>query len=129
MFESAEAQGYFLKIGSIEGELPFKWTLRDISLKFDETNALHIDTMRVRFSILHLLKKQIAISYFHVDNAELFFRKKEEGGGAALVCPWTFSIKSAKIAHLLLHNTETDAQMICALQGSAFLKRKGRLFR
>ncbi len=128
MFEAAKEQGYSLKIGSIQGELPFKWTLKDIRVEFNDTDTLHIDTMRVRFSMLPLLRKQIAISYFHIENADLFFRKKDREASVSFASPWAFSVKSAKINHLSLHDIDTGSQMECSFQGKAFFKKKGKAF-
>jgi autotransporter translocation and assembly factor TamB len=128
LFELAQKEGYTLKIGSVKGELPFKWTLSDVAIQFNETDSLHIDTLRIRFSILPLLRKQIAISYFHIENADLFFRKQEKHLEALPLFPWAFSVKAAKVSHLVLHDVETGNQMTYTFQGKTFFKKKGKAF-
>ena len=128
MLEMAKKEGYTLQIGKIEGELPFKWTLSDVSLKFNKTDILELDSVRLRFSVLSLLKKQVALSYFYVENAELTFQKKAKKLEELPPFPWAFSVKKAKIKHLNLKEITTGLQMSYTLEGKAFFKKRGKSF-
>ena len=128
IFEMASEQGYTLSAGAIQGDLPFKWRVQDVLLKLNETDSLKIDTLSVRFSILPLLRKQITISYFYIDNAEISFEKKEKWLESFPSFPWSFSIKSARINHLLLHDVKSGMSMEYACLGKAYFKKKGKTF-
>lgn len=75
--EIALQQGLKLKIEKIEGELPLKWTLSNIHVQISETDTLDIDRIRLRLSVMPLLRKHFRISYLSADHTIYKFVKSD----------------------------------------------------
>ena len=67
------ANGIQIKIGRVEGSLPFTWHIDRIALKWDTEDALHLHNIKVRFAIFPLLKKTLVANYFNVEKAYFVF--------------------------------------------------------
>ena len=88
--EVALQQGLKLKIEKIEGELPLKWTLSDVHLQLSETDTIDIDKIRLRLSILPLLRKQIAVSYLSADRTIYRFMPSSKESPTPVFTPLFF---------------------------------------
>lgn len=76
--EIALQQGLKLKIEKIEGELPLKWTLSNVHIQLSETDSLSIERIRLRLSIMPLLRKHIRISYLSADHSVYRFVQSDK---------------------------------------------------
>ena len=120
--EIALQQGFKLKIEKIEGELPLKWTLTGVHLELDERDSIDIERIRLRLSILPLLRRQIGISYLSADHG--IYRFVPKLGNSALIMPKAFSIRLIKLNHFEAINLTTNEKATYSLSGSCHFKKR-----
>ncbi len=132
VIETLKKEKLFFSAGSIEGDPPFKWTLRNVRLQLNETDYITLDLVRLRLGILPLLHKELRITYCKVDHAEFFFTPQERINGlpdlSLLDSSWTFYLKYADIESITVHNQLSHLSESYAFQGSAKIKSHRRLF-
>lgn len=63
---SASEHGVELHIDKLDGNLPFEWTLKGVSLRYQHQD-IHVGEVRMRLSILPLFKKRFEVSYLKCD--------------------------------------------------------------
>jgi autotransporter translocation and assembly factor TamB len=123
--EIALQQGLKLKIEKIEGELPLKWTFSQVHLNLNETDSIDIDRIRVRLSIMPLLRKQIRISYLSADKLIYRFIPKNENSSSSMsALPQSFSIRMMKLNQFEAINLTTKEKAIYTLSGSCNFKKR-----
>ena len=126
--EIALQQGLTLKIDKIDGELPLKWTLSNIHLQINETDTLDIERIRLRLSIMPLLRGHFRISYLSADHAVYQFTPTEPSASLP-VLPTGFSIRMLKLNDFTAINRSTKEKAVYNLTGScSFKKRAFELF-
>jgi hypothetical protein len=123
--EVALQNGVKLKIKKIEGELPLKWTLSDVHIDLSDTDSIDIDQLRIRLSIMPLLRKKIGISYLSADNSVYRFKEKESTDSPAIKSlPKALSIRIMKLAQVEVINLTTQKRATYAVSGSCHFKRR-----
>ena len=115
-------QGIEASVGSIKGELPFKWTLHNITLQ-KENISLEIDTLRVRIALLPLLKNELCFSYFQIDTLRATTPPLLPLTLPPISLPCSLSFRMIKIDHLILPSEE-----LLSFQGKFFLKNHSQAF-
>lgn len=128
IFEAARKEGFIFTVGSIEGDPPFKWTLKNVHINLNETDTLNIDTLRLRIAILPLLRRELSISYLSADEVVYRFFPSPVGPPKLLSLPVSLAFKSVKIDRLSLENLETKTKNLFTAQGKGRVKRKGKSF-
>jgi autotransporter translocation and assembly factor TamB len=128
IFALAEKEGLSLSIGAIEGDPPFKWVLHNVHIKTHEGDTLDIKTVRLRVAILPLLRREISLSYSHIDEMALHYLPQEPGSFKLKSLPWTVAFKALKIEKLEVYNKATKKRGLFSLQTKAQFKRKGKAF-
>lgn len=128
LFEAAKKEGVSFTIKSIEGEPPFKWTLQNVHIKLNESDTLDIDTLRIRIAILPLLKRELSISYFNIEEAVYRFQPSSLEKPIIPVLPFAVTFKSAKIDRLVIEDVKANTKGIFTVQGKGSVKRKGKSF-
>ncbi|MBS0649092.1 MAG: translocation/assembly module TamB [Verrucomicrobia bacterium] len=127
--EIALQQGFKLKIEKIEGDLPLKWTLSQVHLELNQTDSIDIDRLRIRLSILPLLRKKIGIRYLSADKTIYRFKPAEKSASSSLPpLPPYLAIHMMKINHLEAVNLSTGNQAFYSLSGNCNIKRRGAVF-
>ncbi|HUD02307.1 MAG TPA: hypothetical protein VMR37_08250, partial [Rhabdochlamydiaceae bacterium] len=106
--EIAIQQGIKLKIEKIDGELPLKWTFSQVHIELSETDSIDIDRVRIRLSVLPLLRKEIGISYLSADKAVYRFIPQDNKSSPALAMPHSFSIRTLKLNQFEAINLATE---------------------
>jgi autotransporter translocation and assembly factor TamB len=126
----SEEAGIHLSIGSIEGDLPFNWTLRDLHAEFTSSDILDIKMVKLRFALLPLFHKEISISYLNVLNAKLLFSEEITTlpPFSCLDLPFHLSIKQLKMDDLCVEKYETGESALFSVKASAKLKRHAKAF-
>ena len=119
--EMALQQGMRLKIGSLEGELPLKWTLSSIHLELNTTDVIDIDVLRLRLSLLPLLHGKMGISYLSADRVIYHFAPREQKTSPFFPPP--LSIRSCKIREFEAVNTLTQEKGVYTLAGNCHFKK------
>jgi autotransporter translocation and assembly factor TamB len=122
--EIALQQGLKLKIEKIEGELPLKWTLSDVHLQLNETDTIDIDKIRLRLSILPLLRKEIAVSYLYADKTIYRFMPSSKESPSPILLPSSFSIRRIKVSRFQAVNLATEGQATYTFVGSCGFKKR-----
>jgi len=122
--EIALQQGLKLKIEKIEGELPLKWTLSNIYVQMNETDSLSIERIRLRISIMPLLRKQIRISYLSADHSVYKFVQNKNTPSSLPEMPKGFSIRMLKLNHFEAINLTTNEKATYTLSGNCNFKRR-----
>jgi hypothetical protein len=121
--EIALQQGFKLQIEKIEGELPLKWTLSQVHLELSDTDSIEIERIRLRLSIMPLLRKRIGISYLSADHSIYRFVPKQEKR-AALTLPESLSIRMLKLNQFEAINLTTNEKATYSLSGSCYFKKR-----
>ena len=63
---AAFENGIELTIEKLDGNLPFEWTLKGVSLRYEHQDV-QVGEMRMRLAILPLFKKQLEVSYLKME--------------------------------------------------------------
>lgn len=132
VFEQAQAQGFGLRMESIEGDPPFKWTLKNVRIALNETDNVTCEKIRLRIALLPLLRREIYVSYCHIQGACYTFDPERttptstEPKKEFPTLPVSLAFKNFKIEDLLVKNLHTKKQGEFGLQAKAKLNRKGR---
>ena len=121
-------QGFKLKIEKIEGELPLKWTLSQVHLELNDTDSIDIDQLRLRISILPLLRKHIGISYLSANKTLYRFVPKDGKGSSEFPQLGSFSIRLLKITDFEAINLTTHEKATYALAGNCHFKKRAKVF-
>ncbi len=122
--EIALQQGLKLKIEKIEGELPLKWTLSNVHIQLNETDTLDVERIRLRLSIMPLLRKHFRISYLSADNAIYQFVQSDSSSPALPPLPVGFSIRMLKLNQFEAINRTTHEKATYTLTGSCNFKKR-----
>ncbi|HEY5235081.1 MAG TPA: hypothetical protein VIJ14_02785, partial [Rhabdochlamydiaceae bacterium] len=122
--EIALQQGLKLKIEKIEGELPLKWTLSNVHVQLNETDTLDIERIRLRFSIMPLLRKHFRISYLSIDHTVYKFVKSDSTSPSLPTLPVGFSIRMVKLNQFEAINLTTGEKAVYTLSGSCNFKKR-----
>jgi translocation and assembly module TamB len=122
--EIAIQQGIKLKIEKIDGELPLKWTFSQVHIELSETDSIDIDRVRIRLSILPLLRKEIGISYLSADKAVYRFIPQDNKSSPALAMPHSFSIRTLKLNQFEAINLATEEKATYTLSGSCHFRKR-----
>ncbi len=118
--EMALQRGIELKIGKLQGILPFKVTLSGVHLKIDNTAFFDAELVRVRISIMGLLRKQVVISYFSADQSTFGFYPKDRTSEFTL---FPLTIRTFKLKNLKLLNLKTQGEEIYNVTGNGRFKK------
>lgn len=129
-----EEAGIRAQISNLEGEPPFSWKIEEIHLELGRERTLYLSNLRFRIAILPLLKGQVSINYFKVDEAKYacpfdtdpnapwtfaegktLLRKQLEN--AAL--PFPIALRRFSVDRLTLINTENDSSLTFGIAGRA----------
>jgi autotransporter translocation and assembly factor TamB len=121
--EIASQQGLKLKIEKIEGELPLKWTLSNVHLQLNETDTLDIERIRLRLSVMPLLRKHFKISYLSADHAVYQFTQSDPSLSLPTL-PVGFSIRMLKINQFEAINQTTNEKATYTFSGSCNFKKR-----
>lgn len=118
-------QGARLKIGAIEGDLPLKWTLKDVHLELGSSDSLDVDLLRLRISLLPLFRGKIGISYL---NGHEVVYQYLPGSSASKIAPPALFIRSLKIEKFHFINRLNGKEGIYTISGSCQFKSQLRTF-
>lgn len=127
--EIALQQGFKLRIEKIEGDLPLKWTFSQVHLELNETDSIDIDRLRLRLSILPLLRKKIGIRYLSADKTVYRFKPSEQSSSTSLPpLPAYLAVHMMKINQFEAVNLATGHQALYNISGSCNVRRRGTVF-
>jgi autotransporter translocation and assembly factor TamB len=128
VFSLAEKEGAALSIDVIEGDPPFKWTFHNVHLKTKNGDTVNLKTLRLRIAILPLLRREVAITYSHVDEMLIEYQPGQGNSPKMMTLPWSLAFKSLKIENLEIVNQATKQRGLFSLQAKGKFKRKGKAF-
>jgi hypothetical protein len=121
--EIALQQGLKLKIEKIDGELPLKWTLSNVHLQINESDTLDIEKIRLRISVMPLLRKHFRISYLSGDHAVYQFTQRDTSLSLPTL-PVGFSIRMLKLNQFEAINLTTGEKAAYTISGSCNFKKR-----
>ena len=135
-------KGVQVKIGHIEGSLPFTWHVDRIALKWGTDESLELHDIKMRFAILPLINKNVVLSYFNVEQAQFSFhstllshdmtlekiklKAKEMAGQLSI--PYRIVIQRLKINSLICENFSANKAALYFLVADADLGKYMRHF-
>jgi hypothetical protein len=122
LHEMALQQGMHLKIESLEGELPLKWTLSNVHLTLSHTDSVDIDVLRLRLSLISLLRGKIGISYLSAGHITYQFTPSDKE--PTFMMPPPLSIRSFKVREFTVMNLATNENGTYAISGHCNVKKK-----
>ncbi|HEX2579495.1 MAG TPA: translocation/assembly module TamB domain-containing protein [Rhabdochlamydiaceae bacterium] len=121
--EIALQQGLTLKIEQIDGELPLKWTLSNVHLRINDLSTLDVERIRLRLSILPLLRGHFKISYLSADHG--IYQFTPSASSATLpTLPTGFSIRMLKLNEFEAINRTTHEKAVYTLTGNCSFKKR-----
>src|ERR1700722_15491304 len=133
----AKENGLDLSMQSIEGTLPFSWTIHDIALKWGVEDSLKIKKARIRFDFFAFFRRALSIDVLALDDIQLAYTENpdeltlEEIGNMFSNCaslPWNIRIKTLKAPDLKLENLTTQKRAAFSARASLLIKNKGKTF-
>ncbi|MBM3207833.1 MAG: hypothetical protein FJZ57_04430, partial [Chlamydiae bacterium] len=71
--KKAEENGLDIEISNIEGILPLKWSLSNVTLRFNDGSIFKLDQLKIRIAIFSLIKNKFVISYFSAREGTYIF--------------------------------------------------------
>jgi translocation and assembly module TamB len=126
----AREAGFVFTIGSIEGDLPFQWTLHGVHLELSPEDILDFDKVIVRVSFLPLLRNELAISYCSINRGKILYSEETLlfPDLSLFSLPFHFSIRTFKGESLLFENFQTKETGLFSLRGQGKLKKRATAF-
>ncbi|MBI2743381.1 MAG: translocation/assembly module TamB domain-containing protein [Chlamydiales bacterium] len=133
----AKEKGVDLSIESIEGGLPFSWTIHKIVLKWSESESLKIEKAEIGFDFFALFRRAVSINSLLIREGVLSFSKAsdvpaEEQMREALTSlsslPWNIRIRTLKAPHFQVVNRASDKSASYDLSANVLIKNRGRFF-
>ncbi len=126
-FRAAADAGMTLHLGVLKGSPPLQWILEDVSLQLNDTDTLSFPRAHMRIALFPLLRKQLVIDYLRIDALTYRFAEKEKQGSIFLKeidykIPFTFAIRSLKVADLTVENETRHTASRATLQARGKLK-------
>jgi autotransporter translocation and assembly factor TamB len=128
LLRAAEDSGCALTIGSLEGEFPSKWVLRDVHLSGMGADTLAIDRLKIRFSPLYLLRREVVVASLHVDHLTYAFTTEQSFLFRPFSPSFSVSVQALRIGQLLLASQENGETLSLVLYGKGRLSRGARSF-
>lgn len=122
LIAEAHHLGLVLTIGSIEGQLPFQWTLHDVHFELDQRNTLDVKRANLRIAFFPLLRKEIAISYLSLHETFLLF-SEDIHSIPPLSFPFSLSLRSLRAENIHVEKFETKQTGIFSFRGKGMLKK------
>lgn len=123
----SQEAGIVFTIGSIDGVLPFHWTLNDVHLEIDPQDTLDVKKVNLRLGFFPLLRKEISISYLSFIDSKLLF-SEETTQIPSLNLPFTITLKSLKAENIQVEKFETKETGSFTLRAKGKLKKRMRHF-
>lgn len=123
-----------LSIGSIEGSLPFSWTIHSVEIKAKEGTKLSIERALVRFDFFALFRRAISINSLSLESGKLELVKtssaelSEQTLPSLYTLPWNIRIKNIRAKNFEIQRQDAKEATSLDLSASLVIKNKERFF-
>ena len=123
LIEEAAANHLRVTLGELSGSPPLKWSLSSITIEWEDGSCMKAENIKMRLSILPLLKKNITIHFLSMDRADLFFSTRSSLDTKQREwAPLSLRLETLKCRELFLHDLSRNLDLGLSFHAQAKIK-------